>query len=435
MFYNRSHEKEPSLNNTNTSRSSIDNDEILTTQRRTAVIPPSSFSLSSEDNNLNNVHAVHMAVTQEPLTVLTTVSTEGAEGLSAYLFTPSLDPQRSPSILSKEIFELLESQLQFDSASLRQQLLKDTALDTLNKGPRDISNTPTPSPSLNGLSSSQDGVDTLWNVTESKSRVRSNHTKSWGDKIGDLPRPSTVSTGERNRDREREICQDNDRSNGRSKSAGRSRKVNGVKVSSSVRGLSSSAELRFSQIPKGTECTIEGNLVRTSSSTIPVYTLTNPTLDDALPGDTDKDIKDLVTCTGNLSIYEGIPVDVTRLSEGDKEAIQGIWLAPHPLQLQSVAMMESLHAVSDWNRTGLVLSLEKQISWQLDLLRVHDAERMERFEAFLCSKRSPNIEDQLKARSVSLKGPTQRLPHTALRRQKIVPVIEYYKDKGRQATK
>ena len=382
-----------------------------------------------------------MAVTQEPLTVLTTVSTDGAEGLSAYLFTPSLDPQRSPNILSKEIFELLESQSQFISASLRKQLLMDTALDTLNKVPRDISNTPTPtptpSPSLNGLSSSQDGVDTLWNETESKSRVRSNHTKSWGDKMGDLTRPSTVSTGERNRDRERVTCQDNDRNNGRirSKSAGRSRKVNGVKVSSSVRGLSSSAELRFSQIPKGAECTIEGNLVRTSSSTVPVYTLTNPSLDDALPGDTDKDVKELVTCTANLSIYEGIPVDATRLREGDKEVIQGIWLAPHPLQLQSVAMMESLHAVSDWNRTGLVLSLEKQISWQLDLLRVHDAERMERYEAFLWSKRSPNIEDQLKARSVSLKGPTQRLPHAALRRQKIIPVIEYYKDKGRQATK
>ena len=378
-----------------------------------------------------------MAVAQEHLTVLTTVSTEGAVGLSAYLFTPSLDPQRSPNILSKEIFELLESQLQFNSASLRKQLLMDTALDTLNKAPKDISNipTPTPSPSLNGLSSSQDGVDTLWNVTESKSRVRSNHTKSWGDKMADLTRPSTVPTGARNRDREWEICQDNDRNNGRSKSAGRSRRVNGVKVSSSVRGLSSSAELRFSHIPKGTECTIEGNLVRTSSSTIPVYTLTNSTLDDALSGDIDKDVKDLVTCTGNLSIYEGIPVDVTRFSEGDKETVQGIWLAPHPLQLQSVAMMESLHAVSDWNRTGLVLSLEKQISWQLDLLRVHDAERMERYEAFLWSKRSPNIEDQLKARSVSLKGPTQRLPHTALRRQKIVPVIEYYKDKGRQATK
>ena len=382
-----------------------------------------------------------MAVTQEPLTVLTTVSTDGAEGLSAYLFTPSLDPQRSPNILSKEIFELLESQSQFNSASLRKHLLMDTALDTLNKVPRDILNTPTPtstpSPSLNGLSSSQDGVDTLWNETESRSRVRSNHTKSWGDRMGDLTRPSTVSTGERNRDREREICQDNDRNNSRSrsKSAGRSRKLNGVQVSGSVRGLSSSAELRFSRIPKGTECTIEGNLVRTSSSTIPVYTLTNPKLDDGLPGDTDKDVKDLVTRTANLSIYEGIPVDATRLSEGDKEAIQGIWLAPHPLQLQSVATMESLHAVSDWNRTGLVLSLENQISWQLDLLRVHDAERMERYEAFLRSKRSPNIEDQLKARSVSLKGPTQRLPHTALRRQKIVPVIEYYKDKGRQATK
>jgi hypothetical protein len=374
-----------------------------------------------------------MAVTPEILPPLK--STDSADGLTAYLFTPSLDPQRSPNILPREIFELLGSQIRFNSTSLQKRLLTETARDTLSKISQDISNTPTPSPSLssNGLSSSQD--DALWNDTESRSRVRTNHTKSWGDKIGDPPRPSTASTGERNRDRdrERESYQDNYRLRSRSKSAGRMRKQNGDRVSNNFSGLASSAEFRSSHTAKGTDSVSDGNLLRSLNCTVPSYSLLNPAVEVAKDGDIDA--KDPIT--GNLSIYEGIPIDTMRLSEGDKEVMQSLRLAPHPLQLQSVAMMESLHAVHDWNKTGQVLSLEKQISWQLDLLRVHDGERMERYEVFLWSKRSPNIEDQLKARSVSLKGPTPTQRQSVPRRQRTVPVPvpEYYKDKGRQATK
>ena len=400
-----------------------------------AVITPTSFSLLNEDDTRCNVQTAHMAVTPELLPPLK--STDSADGLSAYLFTPSLDPQRSPNVLPKEVFELLESQIRFNSTSLQKRLLTETARDTFSKSSQNISNTPTPSPSIssNSLSSSQEGADGLWNDTESRSRVRTNHTKSWGDKIGDPPRPSTASTGERNRDRDRqrELYQDNDRLRSRSKSAGRMTKQNGDKVSSNSSGLTSSAEFRSSHTAKGTDCVSDGNLLRSSNCTIPSYSLLNPAVEEAKDGDID--VKNPIT--RNLSIYEGIPFDTMRISEGDKAVMQSLRLAPHPLQLQSVAMMESLHAVHDWNKTGQVLSLEKQISWQLDLLRVHDGERMERYEAFLWSKRSPNIEDQLKARSLTLKGPTLTQRQSVPRRQRTVPVPvpEYYKDKGRQATK
>ena len=427
-MYHRSHKKKSSTDNSAIPRGVIEENENSAITNRTAIDIP-SFSLLNEDDSRCNVQTVHMAVTPELLPPL-----DSAEGLSAYLFTPSLDPQRSLNILPKEIFELLESQIRFNSTSLQKRLLTETARDTFSKSSQDISNTATLSPSIssNGLSSSQEGADVLCNDTESRSRVRTNHAKSWGDKLGDPPRPSTAST-ERNRDRERESYQDNDRLRSRSKSAGRMRKQYGDKVSSNFSGLTSSAEFRSSHAAKGTDCVSDGNLLRSSNCSVPSYCLLNPAVEEAKDGDID--VKDPIN--GNLSIYEGIPIDTMRLSDGDKAVIQSLRLAPHPLQLQSVAMMESLHAVHDWNKTGQVLSLEKQISWQLDLLRVHDGERMERYEAFLWSKRSPNIEDQLKARAVSLKGPTPTQRHSVPRRQRTVPVPvpEYYKDKGRQATK
>jgi hypothetical protein len=433
-LYHRSHKKKSSTDDSAIPRGVIDENENTALTNRAAIDPP-SFSLLNEDDKRCNVQTVHMAVTPEVLPPIK--STDSADGLSAYLFTPSLDPQRTTNVLPKEIFELLESQIRFNSTSLQKRLLTETARDISSKTSQDISNTATPSPSIssNGLSSSQEGADGLWNDTESRSRVRTNHSKSWGDKIGDPPRPSTASTGERNRDRdrERESHQDNDRLRSRSKSAGRMRKQNGDRVSSNFSGLTSSAEFRSSHTAKGTDCVSDGNLLRSSNCTVPSYSLLNPAVGEAK--DVDIDVKDPIT--GNLSIYEGIPIDTMRLSEGDKEVMQSLRLAPHPLQLQSVAMMESLHAVHDWNKTGQVLSLEKQTSWQLDVLRVHDGERMERYETFLWSKRSPNIEDQLKARSVSLKGPTPTQRHLVPRRQRTVPVPvpEYYKDKGRQATK
>ena len=428
ILYHRSHKKEPSLSSTDSSKSSTSDKEAYNGTRRSAIIN-TTFSLSNEDDDFGNVPAVHMEVTQGVLPPLT--STESADGLRAYLFTPSLNPQRSPNVLPIEIFELLESQVKFSSTLIQMRSHTDAARNTLSKASQDTSSTPTPSPSSNGLSSSQDGVDTLWNDAESKSRVRTNNSKPWGGQIGVVPRPSTVSTGERSRDCERESYQDSDKSRGRSKSAGRVRKESVAKITSSIRGQSSITGSRLNHMAKGTEFTSDANHLRTSSSALPSYTLINPILDEVK--NAESDAKDLITA--NLSMYEGIPIHGMHLSEGDKEVMQSIRLAPHPLQLQSAAMIESLHAVSDCNKTGIALSLEKQILWQLDLLRVHDGERMERYEAFLWSKRSPNIEDQFKARSLPLKGPTQRQPHSALRRQKTAPVIEYYKDKGRQATK
>ena len=432
ILYDRSHTKKSSTDNGAILRGNIQENENPVVTHRTVIDSP-SFFLLDEDDNRCNVQAAHMAVTPEVQPPLK--STDSADGLSAHLFTPSLDPQRSPNVLPKEIFELLESQIRFNSTSLQKRLLTETARDSLSKTSQDISNTPTPSPSIssNGLSSSQEGADVLWNNTESRSRVRTNHTKNWVDKIGDLPRPSTASTEERNRDRERESYQDYDRLRSRSKSAGRIRKQIVDKVSSNFSGLTSSAEFRTSHTAKGTDSISDGNLLRSSNCTVPSYSLLKP----AVAETKDADIDVIDPASGNLSIYEGIPIDTMRLSEGDKDVIQSLRLAPHPLQLQSVAMMESLHAVHDWNKTGQVLSLEKQILWQLDFLRVHDGERMERYEAFLWSKRTPNIEDQLKARYVSLKGPTPSQRQSVPRRQRTapVPVPEYYKDKGRQATK
>ena len=144
--------------------------------------------------------------------------------------------------------------------------------------------------------------------------------------------------------------------------------------------------------------------------------------------------------TANLTVMSALSSDILKMMEVGKGSVDGIWFTPHPLQLQPVALLESMQAVSDC-RQGLQLSIEKQQTWQLDLLRDYDEQRMFRYETFLSGLRSPSMEEQLKSRVSSLNRisatassqPVQQ--RTVVKRQKNVFSTEYYRDRGRQSNK
>ena len=68
----------------------------------------------------------------------------------------------------------------------------------------------------------------------------------------------------------------------------------------------------------------------------------------------------------------------------------GISLVQHPLESNPASYTEAINAVMDAN-----ISDAKKLEWSLDLLREYDEKEMERYEAFLISRRHQNLETQL----------------------------------------
>ena len=168
-------------------------------------------------------------------------------------------------------------------------------------------------------------------------------------------------------------------------------------------------------------------------------------------------IKDLATLTA-------LSPDAEKLAERGRGSVRGVWLTEHPLQVQPMSFLEAVQKVGEsGSRTSAQgPPAEKQLLWQLDLLRQHDEQCMDRFEVFLASRRNPGAEEQIKLRakaaaacpyatfSASLVAQQQHLLHlqqqhhhpqgntrTSTGRRKDmagavnIANFEYYKDRGR----
>jgi hypothetical protein len=105
-------------------------------------------------------------------------------------------------------------------------------------------------------------------------------------------------------------------------------------------------------------------------------------------------VKDLATLTA-------LSPDAEKLADKGRGFVRGVWLTEHPLQMQPMTFLEAVQKVGEPSSrgAGAGLSAEKQLLWQLDLVRQHDEQCMDRFEAFLASKRAPVAEEQIKQRA------------------------------------
>ena len=110
---------------------------------------------------------------------------------------------------------------------------------------------------------------------------------------------------------------------------------------------------------------------------------------------------------------------------------------PHPLQFRSLSNIEMLQVVDD----SIMLPINKKVEWELDLLREFDEKRMEQFEKFLVSRRMHRLSD--KATMPPTGNKAVNAVFTVKKQgsnsgNKVViggNSFDYYRDKGRQATR
>jgi len=105
-------------------------------------------------------------------------------------------------------------------------------------------------------------------------------------------------------------------------------------------------------------------------------------------------VSDLAT-QRQLAILKAVPPDATRRFNVNKGPVYGVWFVPHPLKLYPSAYADLMNTVQE---SGV--SDNKKLEWELDLLREYDEKRLDRFEAFLVSKRNAS-ESQARTASVT----------------------------------
>jgi hypothetical protein len=399
------------------------------------------------DDDSGDRTSFKMTVTVDPYSVTGKLNRTTA-GDNVHTFTPSLNPHRLPEIMSLEIFELLASQASLISGAQHKDLLCSTAQNAvLNQNQNQNHPGIILSASFSGLSISNENgnqstlnyAEILWRDSEVRSRVLQ---KGTGDRTLDL-RSASPAQWDSTQFRESGTGTNTGGGTGRPRTASTSRRPirrSNSKVRGSSAFLSSTGgtQGQGQGMGRGSEIDTERDTPGTGTGT--GEEVVSCRRDHTSVGARDsQDRKEQAVAVIGLNTLAALSTDMLRMVEGGGGMLGGMWFTSHPLQLQPISLTESLLAVTE-SKQGQGMSLEKRETWEMDLLREYDEQRMDRYESFLCSKRSPSAEDQLKARTVAL-GRTAAVsvrvnqkPLSA-RRPKAVPVPEYYKDRGRQANK
>lgn len=126
------------------------------------------------------------------------------------------------------------------------------------------------------------------------------------------------------------------------------------------------------------------------------------------------------TAAKQIAVLQSLPPEVQVRIVQTKGPVYGQWMVSHPLVVRAAAHVEAIRTVQE---SSIIAA--KKLEWELDILREWDEKRMETFERFLVSRRS-RIPEPVEVRRPAAGGGGGG----AGRRGR----VEYYKDKGRQAS-
>jgi hypothetical protein len=143
-------------------------------------------------------------------------------------------------------------------------------------------------------------------------------------------------------------------------------------------------------------------------------------------------------CRGNaflsrqLSMFRVVPPDVVQKVHGSKGSFRGLWLQPHPLQLNPSAFAETFNAIKE--KTDVAES--KRFEWHMDLLREYDEKRSEKMEAFLGQHRNASESNARSASIVHAVGMVKAASAAAGGPASVATKLNgrdvYYRDRARQ---
>lgn len=115
-----------------------------------------------------------------------------------------------------------------------------------------------------------------------------------------------------------------------------------------------------------------------------------------------------------IAVLQSLPPELQVRIFQTKGPVHGLWMVEHPLQTRSTAHADMIRVVTE---SSIIAA--KKLEWELDIMREFDEKRMEQFERFLVSRR---------ARPADVPSDNKKQQRGRNRN-----VLDYYKDKGRQA--
>lgn len=349
----------------------------------------SVFSLEVEDDRSAHIRTYKLPVTQP--SVFDTLT-----GPDAHI-TPSLNPNRPPTVLTSEVHELVLLQLKLISGSTHRELIETTGMAQVT------------------VAATEDH-DVAPILTEFCDLL-------WPDEAGDSQAIAGDDVGEEER--------------GRSLSPGRGAGKDGIgrRAAQSSRNLVRDADMNAPLLPPGATATAlqerrsrsQGARSRTAYVTKGKSSRgkVSKSAVDASGGQTELDAAPAKL----LDVFRSFPPELQRVIKSHKGPICGIWTVTHPLQLHPLAYHETLTTIQDSGLPEL-----KRLEWELDVLRDYDIRRIDKFEDFLLSCRDNSTESKRKAGTNS-----DKLKTVSSKREEggrpTRTAGDYYKDKGRQPHK
>lgn len=364
----------------------------------------SEFSLSNEDNiksNLKDIKILKLPINKK---VILTV----APGI-----TSTLNPLRSPDILTTEIFDLICTQMKYIVGISHKILIQN-----IMKSAVDLSK-------LNTSNRFVDFGDVLWGnpiipttTSENKNEIRRGRSAFRGISTSNETRKVSQSVPKnQNNTKNRNI---NTTNNNNNNSITTSITTNESIGSNSMNDIESN-ENSTSNERRSRSSSLTGKLSNNNSTSMKTNNDTsniNINFNELIyhNNNLNDDLLDPLELK-QISILKSITPELHNIVNQIKGPIHGIWMYPHPIQLRSLANLEMLQLIDDSNH----LPANKKLEWELDILREFDEKRMEQFEKFLISRRQKNNEKNNKITR-----------YKQIFNNKSGNNLEYYKDKGRQ---
>ena len=325
--------------------------------------------------------------------------------------TPTLNPRRPPEKLTREIFELLNSQSKFISGVQHKVLLESTfksILATIGKieDPLDFDYGDTLWADIDGTAYGNGDGEEGRGRSRSPGRGRNVNRKQAHSVpiknranivISNAPSSNTAVDDAPDSDNEAPTASGFTERHSRSSSMGN----------------------RRSRIPSK-----RGNLTRASGNS---FNATN----EKRSKDENKNYEEYEYYHG---ILDGLIPEVSRKMMQSRGPYYGIWMLEHPLQSHPLAQMDMIHAIYETN-----LSHSKKLEWELDVIREYDEKRMDRYELLLNSRRANSNDIQLRPYVHNTKNNampvTSRYYKLFQEKRGASTAYQYYKDRGRQPSK
>jgi hypothetical protein len=426
------------------------------------------FSLASEEDYQKNPQNF-----SQPTTIRMTLSKNNMEEIPltpGIATTPTLNPNRSPDMLTSEIFELICSQLKFIIGVAHKALIQNTMQTMINSSkstetldrPDEIYESLWWNTNGSGGGGGNEGDENNNGDTESGDRGGGRRGRSPGRVLranSSEPRKNTNSLSKlrQNSPAAASTPKDSDNNNASgdqqqqssdlvpdgiaAMNSGNNKKSNSLFTERRSRSTSTK-RTSINTLMKGMNHSISREKLRSrggggaggSNQELLVLASSNlkqqqQTVDESLSTARDEFLEK------QFETLKSIPPDLYYRIAQHRLPIHGIWMTPSPLSIQPQFLEDMLLVVSENN----TLSDNKKLEWELDLMREYDEKKMDRLERYLISKRnqalnqSASLYQNVKNKNRNSKGGKGGGLHpNFFSGNKNSSNEQYYKDRGRQ---